>query len=130
MDGPKTDSTRERIKGKMAMATKLMEENLEQLMTIKDLASAISMAESYFSHNFKHIYGISPYRFYLHLRLNAAKEKLEKSLFTIGEIATATGFSELSTFSRCFKKQFGIAPKKYRKVFFKQEMINTIKRET
>jgi len=35
---------------------------------------------------------------------------------TISEIALNSGFSDINYFSRCFKKEKGISPKKYRNV--------------
>lgn len=49
------------------------------------------------------------------IRLNHAKELLKNPELNLSEISAACGYSELSYFSRTFKKEFGLTPSKYRR---------------
>ena len=57
--------------------------------------------------------GQSPRQYLISLRLNLAKEALEKRFktrLTLKEIAFMSGYSEYYYFSRSFKKHFGVSP--------------------
>jgi AraC-like DNA-binding protein len=48
------------------------------------------------------------------IRLEKAKELLEKTDLTVSEIGYKVGFSSPSYFTKCFKNQFGRIPKEVR----------------
>ena len=68
---------------------------------------------SYFSELFENVYGRSPVKVVNDLKLKYAKELLITKRFTIKEIAELSGFNSISYFSKVFKKNFGVSPKKY-----------------
>ena len=47
-------------------------------------------------------------------RLEIAAELLTTTTDTILDIAISTGFNNISYFNRCFKKKYGVSPRKYR----------------
>ena len=49
------------------------------------------------------------------VRLNVAKDLLITSNYNLSEIAREAGYTDLSYFSKLFKKEYGISPSKYRK---------------
>ncbi len=49
------------------------------------------------------------------IRQNLAKEYIEKFDTPITELTYLLGFSEASSFSRAFKKWYGVSPKVYQK---------------
>lgn len=83
---------------------------------LKELARKAGMSETKMKQLFKKIYGNSIYNYYQAFRMNetASLLKKDKSL-AISDIAYTLGFSNLSHFSRLFKKHIGMLPKEYRK---------------
>ncbi len=77
-------------------------------------AARCNLSRSRFTHVFTEIYGLSPYRYMLSLRLEQATDLLLYSTLSIGEIATQCGFNDSLYFSRLFSKNFGISPSRYR----------------
>jgi AraC-like DNA-binding protein len=59
---------------------------------------------------FKEVYGMKLYEYYNRNRLLKAKEMITGGRTTIKEAAYSIGFSNLSNFSRAFKKEFGFLP--------------------
>jgi len=60
---------------------------------------------------------MSPVEFIRFLRLQHSAKLLNKSEINVSEAAFKSGFNDLSYFTKCFKKQFGITPRNYRKKF-------------
>ncbi|MDE6659385.1 MAG: helix-turn-helix transcriptional regulator, partial [Eubacterium sp.] len=73
---------------------------------------------SFFSKVFKETTGFSPYDYLLSVRLDKAKELLQKTDDSIQNIAFKTGFNSTSNFIYFFKKEMGISPLKFRKIRF------------
>jgi AraC-like DNA-binding protein len=69
-----------------------------------------------FRKKFKLCLGQPPHDFLLACRMNRAAELLKDEKYTITEVADRCGFSELSSFSRMFKRKSGLYPGKYRKL--------------
>ncbi|MEK6478544.1 AraC family transcriptional regulator [Catalinimonas sp. 4WD22] len=58
----------------------------------------------------------SPSEFIRNYRLHKATYLLLLGNETVSEVAYRTGFNDLSHFSKCFKKVFGVCPSEYKKV--------------
>lgn len=54
---------------------------------------------------------MSPVKYRNDLRLHLAQTKLQSGEYTVSEAAELCGFSNLSYFTRLYKKQFGRLPK-------------------
>src|SRR5579872_3019676 len=61
--------------------------------------------------------GETPSRYYLKLRLQAARNHLFYGDMPVQEIAQACGFSSPSVLSRAFKTHFGVSPREFRRQF-------------
>ncbi len=93
-------------------------EHLNEKITVKDLSSAARMSTSHFSRVFRQQTGFSPYDYVLTARLNRAKELLQKTDFTISQVAEETGFNSEANFVYFFTTNAGISPGKFRKLKF------------
>lgn len=69
--------------------------------------------EAYFCRRFKSVTGLTPMNYIQILRLETAKEKIKSGNFKISEISALCGFSDVSYFTRCFKKRYGMTPTEY-----------------
>ena len=93
-------------------------ENLNENLTIKDLAKSVNMSSSHFSRVFKQQTGFSPYDYILISRLNRAKYLLQTTNMTIASVAYEVGFNSESNFIYYFTENEGISPGKFRKLKF------------
>jgi AraC family transcriptional regulator len=79
---------------------------------IKTVARESNMSEFHFFRCFKQVFGVSPYQYMLNKRLEYASLLLSENDLLISEIARKCGFPDLFTFSKAFKKKFGVSPSK------------------
>ena len=93
-------------------------ENLNENLTIKDLAKSVNMSSSHFSRVFKQQTGFSPYDYILISRINRAKYLLQTTNLTIASVAYEVGFNSESNFIYYFTENEGISPGKFRKLKF------------
>lgn len=68
----------------------------------------------YFRKIFKAYYGVSPLKYINALKITHAKELLDSGMYSVTEAALRSGYTDLSYFSREFKKETGNSPKYYR----------------
>jgi AraC-like DNA-binding protein len=83
----------------------LEEINLDQLVHVAFISKYA------FIRLFKTTFGISPYQYVLQKRLVHAKSCLQSGSM-VSDIAIKTGFADTPSFSKAFKKYFGVAPSK------------------
>ncbi|QEC76315.1 AraC family transcriptional regulator [Mucilaginibacter ginsenosidivorax] len=106
-----TGSKNERLVSK---AKFLLQESVENPVSLEDIAKELPMGYSNFRKTFKQVTGLSPNQYHLELRLDKAKNLLAFTNLTVNEIAYQTGFESIFYFSRMFKKKNGLAPKEFR----------------
>ena len=100
------NATSEKLKEAMIY----IDNNLENKLTLKDIASAVCMAETYFSSVFKKFNGISPWEYITIKRVEKAVELIKNTDMTKIEIAEKCGFSSSSNFYKAFIKIMGKKP--------------------
>ena len=94
-----------------------LQEHYKERLTVEKVAEALHFSKSYLSHSFKEITHISLISYINLLRCQSAKAlMLEGS--GVAEAAVESGFSELSYFTRVFKKTLGILPSEVREEIF------------
>ena len=102
-------------KNKILAARKYIEQNYQRDITISDIAGAVYLSESYFSHQFKKEVGVSAVQYLNCYRIEKAKELLRTQTLNITEIAGSTGFQSLPHFNRIFRKFEKLPPRDFRK---------------
>ena len=99
-------------------------ENMKRLLTyirdhytekiyIKELATIVTMNETYFCRYFKEALGKTPIEYINGLRIEEAARRIRETDTQITEICYMVGFENVSYFIRKFKERKGITPKKY-----------------
>jgi AraC-like DNA-binding protein len=96
-------------------AKNILDENLQNPPSIKELAKLVAINEFKLKYGFDKIFNNSPYNLSLENRLNEAKKLLESSELNINEIALEVGYKYPQSFSNAFYKKFGIRPKELMK---------------
>ncbi len=80
---------------------------------VEGLASEMSMSRSNVYRKIKALTGKTIIEFITSIRLKQSIKLMEMSKYSLSEIAYMTGFSSLSYFTKCFKKQYGKPPSDY-----------------
>ena len=93
-----------------------LEDNYTKNITLEDLSALTGLSKYYMLRSFTKQKGISPYSYVETLRIDKAKNLLEKGVPPI-EVSLRTGFTDQSHFSNFFKKFIGLTPKQYMKIF-------------
>jgi len=84
-------------------------------ITLDDLSQCCHCSRSAFEKKFRRIFGISPGKYLLDLRLSEAENLLRDPNASCAQIAEHAGFANQFIFSRLFKQRYGISPRDYRK---------------
>lgn len=85
-------------------------------ITLNDLSRLVGLSKYYLLRSFTKQEGISPYNYLITVRINKAKKLLEQGVSPV-ETALRTGFVDQSHFSNFFKKQIGLTPRQYMRIF-------------
>ncbi len=99
---------------RVAHAVRLMEETVEQPLSLARLARRAGLSARHLQTLFRESVGVPPHVHYLALRLNAARRKVIETPATFADIAAATGFNSASAFSRSYRTQFAESPSQTR----------------
>lgn len=95
-------------------AVKLMEGNLEEPLSVPEIAALLTISTRELERLFKHYLQQPPSQFYRNLRLDQARWMLHQTTDSITNISLACGFSSLSHFTRCYQKRFNKKPSQER----------------
>lgn len=88
-------------------------DHIEQKISIEELSIISALSEYHLYNSFKRIFGKTPYQYINMVKMNKAKQYLEKGDLSVSEIARIFDFPDLSSFSKLFKKTYGCAPTKF-----------------
>ncbi len=88
----------------------LKNEELERFPSITNLARIAHMSSTKLKQRFKQVYGLRLYEFYNKRRLNKAKEMMLQGI-SAKEAGFSIGFTDVSNFTKAFKKEYGCTPK-------------------
>jgi AraC family transcriptional regulator len=92
-----------------------MEDNLSDTIHLETLASQACMSKYHFCRVFKRHVGMSPMHCLVVMRVEQAKELLNREGVSVSMAAYRSGFDDLSEFNKQFKKVTGLTPSDYRK---------------
>lgn len=87
-----------------------LEKNFNDEVNVNLLADKAGMTRRTFERRFKNATGDSPLRYLQRVRIENAKQLLEKGGKTFDEITYLVGYEDSSAFSKIFKKQQGSLP--------------------
>ena len=92
-----------------------LERNMAWSITLHDLADRAGLGARTFMRRFKKATGDTPLEYLQHLRIEAARKLLETSPETIDGITLKSGYQDISSFRKLFKKYTGLSPSAYRR---------------
>ena len=98
-------------------ATKFMERNLSEPISMEHLAGLCDLSSTSFNRLFRTLLRTTPREYLLSLRVEAARRLLVTTATSLANIATDCGFTDQSHFTKRFQKVTGMTPHQYRERF-------------
>jgi AraC family transcriptional regulator len=85
-------------------------------LRFEDLAAEACLSPYHFSRLFREATGLSPHRYVVDRRIQAARQELARSHLSLAEISVAFGFGSQANFTRVFRKVTGLTPGQHREL--------------
>ncbi len=101
---------------KLAEAVAFMEANIEELISLGEIAAHIGLSRRQLERLFQKHLNCVPTRYYMDLRLRRARQLLLQTSLPIVEVAFASGFVSTPHFSKCYREHFGVPPREERQM--------------
>ncbi len=99
----------------IALAAQLMEANIEEPLSIEELAQLCQTSQRQLQRLFRRNLGLTPEQHYVTVRLGRARSLLQQTTMSVMDIAVACGFRSPCHFSRSYRALFGHAPSRERR---------------
>jgi len=94
-----------------------IEQHLQSPIRTPQLAAICNLSVSHFSHAFKQTLGVAPLGYVARRRIESARQVMLVSSCSLTEIALDHGFCDQSHFCRVFRREVGLSPKVWRRMF-------------
>ena len=107
--------TKEKATKDCEVIREYIDQHFTENITLDVLAEVSHMNKYYLVHSFTNNYGCSPINYLNEKKIDESKIMLEKTNYSIAEIAKRIGFSSQSYFSQSFKKHTYMTPNEYRR---------------
>lgn len=107
---PAKATTHREILHRLQLGKDYMDEHFLQIKEIKQVADHCAMSEYHFFRSFKQAFGMTPFQYVTARRMHLAKELVTGRERTISEVAAACHFPDVFTFSKAFKRYYGVPP--------------------
>ncbi len=102
---------------KLSHITSYIQANYKEDLTLEGVARIFGYSPAYLSRMFQKYAGINYKAYVLELRTEAGYRLLMNTVQPVGEIAMACGFPDSRSFTKAFRKRYGMPPGEYRKKF-------------
>lgn len=89
--------------------------NFSEDLSVEEMAEMVNLSSSRFHNLYKQIFGISPKKDYLQVKIEHAKSLLADEKYSIQKVAEMSGYNNQYHFIRQFKDVVGVTPGKYMK---------------
>ena len=96
-------------------SVELMHTQLDQDLTLRELAAASYLSPFHFSRLFKKLTGASPHNYLAGIRATRAQLLLAETDFSVTEIGARVGYLSGSHFTKAFRTATGATPREFRK---------------
>lgn len=99
------------------LAIQYIYNHIDQAIKLKEIADVLGISTSYLSRTFRSVVGISVNAFITGIKMKRASHDLQYTNVPIQQIASRLGYDDSYYFSRVFKKEFRVAPRRFRQKF-------------
>jgi AraC family transcriptional regulator len=90
--------------------------SLNREIRLEELAAQACLSPFHFSRLFREATGLSPHRYVIDRRVQAARQELARRNLSLAEIALELGFGSQANFTRVFRKATRLTPGQYREL--------------
>lgn len=98
-------------------AISYMKKHLKERKTVSDFAHCAGYSVPHFNAMFKSLLGVTPYEYYMSLKIAEAKRLILSLEYNTTEIAALLGFNSPSHFCSAFRKNCNMSPGEYEMSF-------------
>jgi AraC family transcriptional regulator len=103
------------IDRRIRRSVELMHAQLEQDLSLKEIAAASYLSPFHFVRVFKKLTGTTPHAYLASIRTNRAQLLLAEPNLSVTEISSRVGYSSPSHFTKAFRRATGLTPRAFRK---------------
>ena len=108
------DRLRERMRQELfrrvLIGKEYMLDQWDAKLGLPQIARHACLSPYHFHRTFREVYGPPPMKWFRKLKFEKAKELLRGGAMTVTEVALQCGFSDVFTFSKAFKREWGMNP--------------------
>lgn len=101
---------------RLAKAVKIMEANIETPLAISNLVQNVGTSQRQLERDFRSVLETTPGRYYILLRVSAARRLLRETKLSITQIAVRCGFNSSATLIRNYRAAYNCTPSTDRKL--------------
>ena len=94
-----------------------MRDHIRENVSIGEVAHHIGYSPSHFNHLFKAYTKSTPHAYYQSLRLVESRKMLLRTSLSVAKIAETLSFGNSGKFSHLFKREYGVTPGQFRKLY-------------
>ncbi len=98
-------------------AKQYIQKHYSQPITLEDVCDMVGFTPSYFSALFKKETGEGFAKYLTRVRMERAKELLQRTNLPVAEICAQVGYSDVKHFTQNFKRETNLNPGQYRKLY-------------
>jgi AraC-like DNA-binding protein len=103
------------IDRRIRRSVELMHSQLDQDLSLKDLAAASYLSPFHFARLFKKLTGATPHNYLAAIRTNRAQLLLADADLSIAQVGAKVGYLSSSDFTKAFRLATGTTPREFRK---------------
>jgi len=93
----------------------LMESNAFSAINLPAISDQLGISTSRLNEIFKTYTSMTPYQYYIHIKIHKAESLLEQDDLSVKEVSYKMGFEDQYYFSRLFKNKTGVSPSDWKK---------------
>jgi len=97
---------------RIVQAKLFIDSHFDKQIELNNIADEALFSKFHFIRLFKDIYGKTPHQYLITVRIEKSMQSLRAGI-PVSDTCYAVGFESLSSFSRLFKRQTGLAPSAY-----------------
>jgi AraC family transcriptional regulator len=103
-------ATRQELYRRLLSAREYMHDQWAAPLALHDIARYACLSPYHFHRSFQEAFGEAPMRWFRQLKMEKARELLSNEKATVSETALNCGFSDVFSFSKAFKRAWGVSP--------------------
>lgn len=97
-------------RGALRRVTDFVNDYLSEDLGLAEMAGVANLSQYHFSRQFKRSTGLSPHQYVIGRRVERARELLSGTDLSVGDVASAVGFTHQSHLAHHVRRHFGVAP--------------------